>query len=61
MTSYTTSATMDSSHLRDLFALAIAQGYLAKNSMPGTQNRELFLKNVWELAEQLVAARPAPK
>jgi len=41
---------------RDAFALAIVQGYISRNSMPGVQSREQFLEGVWELADELIAA-----
>ena len=61
MTDYPTSGAMDSPRLRAEFALAIVQGYIAKNSMPG--NSEDFVRDVWALADQLAAAqsrRPRP-
>ena len=58
MPDYPTSASMDSLHLRDQFALAIVQGYIAKNSMPG--NPQKFVQDVWALADQL-AVTQSPK
>ena len=46
---------------REAFAVAIVQGYVSRNSMPGVQNREQFLETVWELADQLIAAASKPK
>jgi hypothetical protein len=59
MPDYPTAAAMDSPHLRIQFALAIVQGYVAKNSMPG--NPEKFVQDVWALADQLAAAQSAKK
>jgi hypothetical protein len=44
---------------RESFALAIVQGYIAKNGMPG--DPESFVHDVWALADRLLAARLAPK
>jgi hypothetical protein len=57
----TVQAGMDYQARREAFALAIVQGYVSRNSMPGVQNREQFLDGVWELADQLIAAASKPK
>jgi hypothetical protein len=44
---------------REAFALAIVQGYIAKNSLPADAER--FVQDVWALADRIVAARSAPK
>ena len=44
---------------REAFALAIVQGYNAKNGMPG--DAEKFVQEVWALADRIIAARIAPK
>jgi hypothetical protein len=44
---------------RETFALAIVQGYIAKNGMPGEPDK--FVQDVWALADRIIAARLAPK
>lgn len=61
MFNYPTFSVVDSAQLRDAFALAITQGYLAKNSIPATDNRDQFVEKVWSLADELVAARTKSK
>ena len=52
---------MDYQARREAFAVAIVQGYVSRNSMPGVQSRDQFLDGVWELADQLIAAASKPK
>jgi hypothetical protein len=55
----TMQAAADDRAHRESFALAIVQGYIAKNSMPADPDR--FVEDVWALADRIVAARSAPK
>jgi hypothetical protein len=59
MPDYPNAAAMDSPHLRIHFALAIVQGYIAKNSMPGSP--EKFVQDVWALADRLAVAQSPKK
>jgi|GEM_PF-510490 hypothetical protein len=55
----TMQAAADDRAHREAFALAIVQGYIAKNGMPGEP--DMFVQDVWALADRIIAARLAPK
>jgi hypothetical protein len=59
MPDYPTAAAMDSPHLRIQFALAVVQGYIAKNGMPGSP--EKFVQDTWALADLLAVAQSPKK
>jgi hypothetical protein len=49
----------DLNHLRDQFAVALAQAWFTANpSHPIAQQRDALAKSVWEMADALTRARP---